>query len=194
MARWRYGDGTDNAFIGTEFLLPSERAAFDRDGAAALPPTPGKCLVCSRYFQTYVYRQARANPEFCPSEDVPLQAYGNSLGFASGRNLPGHASLACGADGYRPDAMLFVDEAWADTKAGRGEMCTFLWRPCVKFLSSHYRYVKDPSTNAPRLLQCGVGSDTGPVQHFRQPAPVRLSAPGLARVTTERTSPERPAR
>ena len=40
MARWRYGDDTDMAFIGTEFLLPSERAAFDRDGAKALPATP----------------------------------------------------------------------------------------------------------------------------------------------------------
>ena len=49
MARWRYGDDTDLAFVGTEFLLPSQRAAFERDGARALPPTPGKCLVCSRY-------------------------------------------------------------------------------------------------------------------------------------------------
>jgi hypothetical protein len=196
MARWRYGDNTDLAFIGTEFLLPSERAAFDKDGATALPATPGKCLVCSRYFQTYVYRQARANPEFCPSEDVPLQAYGNPLGFANGCNLPGHTSLASGADGYRPDALLFVDEAWADTKAGRSDMCTFLWRPCVKFLASHYHYVRDPSTNAPRLLQRGVGSDadTDPMPHFRLPAPVPPSAPGLARVTTERTVPGRPER
>ena len=49
MARWRYGDDTDLAFVGTEFLLPSQRAAFERDGASALPPTPGKCLVFSRY-------------------------------------------------------------------------------------------------------------------------------------------------
>ena len=49
MARWRYGDDTDLAFVGTEFLLPSQRAAFEAEGASALPPTPGKCLVCSRY-------------------------------------------------------------------------------------------------------------------------------------------------
>lgn len=195
MARWRYGDDTDLAFIGTEFLLPSERAAFDKDGVAALPPTPGKCLVCSRYFQTYVYRQARADPEFCPSDVLPLQAYGNALGFADGRTLPGHASAACGADGYRPDAMLFVDEAWADTKAGRGEMSAFLWRPCVKFLASHYHYVKDPSTHAPRLLQRGVGSDDAESSrpHFRQPAPVASSAPGLASDATGRTSTHRPS-
>lgn len=49
MARWRYGDHTDLAFVGTEFLLPSQRAAFEVEGVRALPPTPGKCLVCSRY-------------------------------------------------------------------------------------------------------------------------------------------------
>ena len=58
MARWRYGDDTDLAFVGTEFLLPSQRAAFERDGASALPPTPGKCLVCSRYM--HVRRRLRA--------------------------------------------------------------------------------------------------------------------------------------
>ena len=49
MARWRYGEETDLAFIGTEFLLPSQHKAFLSDGA--LPLSPGKCLVCVRYFQ-----------------------------------------------------------------------------------------------------------------------------------------------
>ena len=57
MARWRYGDDTDLAFVGTEFLLPSQRAAFEAEGASALPPTPGKCLVCSRYM--HVRRRPR---------------------------------------------------------------------------------------------------------------------------------------
>lgn len=180
MARWRYGDDTDMAFIGTEFLLPSERAAFDRDGASALPATPGKCLVCSRYLHTYVYRQARSNPAFCPSASLPLQAYGNPLGVAKGEALPTHSSSACGADGYRPEALLFVDEAWADTAAARGSMSSFLWRPCVKFLPTHYQYVKDPTTGLPRLLQRGVGSDVDSVAHFRQPVPERPAALGLA--------------
>ena len=184
MARWRYGDDTDMAFIGTEFLLPSERAAFDRDGASALPATPGKCLVCSRYVHTYVYRQARSDPTFCPSASLPLQAYGNPLGVAKGEALPTHTSAVCGADGYRKEALLFVDEAWADTAAARGEMSSFLWRPCVKFLPTHYKYVKDSTTGLPRLLQRGVGSDPESVAHFRPPVPERPAAPGLAITTT----------
>ena len=184
MARWRYGDDTDMAFIGTEFLLPSERAAFDRDGASALPTTPGKCLVCSRYLHTYVYRQARSDPAFCPSASLPLQAYGNPLGVAKGEALPTHTSAVCGADGYRKEALLFVDEAWADTAAARGEMSSFLWRPCVKFLPTHYKYVKDSTTGLPRLLQRGVGSDPESVAHFRPPVPERPAAPGLAITTT----------
>ena len=184
MARWRYGDDTDLAFIGTEFLLPSERAAFDCDGASALPATPGKCLVCSRYLHTYVYRQARSDPAFCPSSSLPLQAYGNPLGVAKGEALPTHTSVVCGADGYRKEALLFVDEAWADTTAARGAMSGFMWRPCVKFLSTHYKYVKDPTTGLPRLLQRSVGSDPESVAHFRPPVPERPAAPGLAITTT----------
>ena len=184
MARWRYGDDTDMAFIGTEFLLPSERAAFDRDGASALPTTPGKCLVCSRYLHTYVYRQARSDPTFCPSASLPLQAYGNPLGVAKGEALPTHTSAVCGADGYRKEALLFVDEAWADTAAARGEMSGYLWRPCVKFFAPHYKYVKDPTTGLPRLLQRGVGSDPESVAHFRPPVPERPAAPELATTMT----------
>jgi len=183
MARWRYGDDTDMAFIGTEFLTPSERAAFDRDGASALPATPGKCLVCSRYVHTYVYRQARSNPTFCPSASLPLQAYGNPLGVAKGDALPTHTSTACGADGYRKEALLFVDEAWADTAAARGAMSSLLWRPCVKFLSTHYKYVKDPTSDLPRLLQRGVGSDPESVAHFRRPVSNRPVS-GLAFTST----------
>ena len=179
MARWRYGDETDMAFIGTEFLLPSERAAFDRNGPSALPATPGKCLVCSRYLHTYIYRQARSNPSFRPSASLPLQAYGNPLGVVKGAGMPTHTSSICGADGYRQDAMLFVDEAWADTAAARGEMSTFLWRPCVKFLATHYKYAKDPM-GLPRLLQRGVGSDPESVAHFRQPVSAQPAAPRLA--------------
>ena len=60
MARWRYGDHTDLAFVGTEFLLPSQRAAFEAEGVRALPPTPGKCLVCSRYMHVRRRPCARA--------------------------------------------------------------------------------------------------------------------------------------
>ena len=168
LARWRYGDDTDMAFIGTEFLLPSERATFHKSGT--LPATNGKCLVCSRYVHTYIYRCARADPTFQPSAKIPLQAFGNALGMACGDDVPTHSSVANDSDGYRSEALLFVDETWADTAAARGDMATLLWRPVVRFESTHYAYVRDPS-GKPRLVQRNVGAsrDTSEA-HFCQPA------------------------
>ena len=192
LARWRYGDDTDYAFIGTEFLLPSEKRAFEADGT--LPTMPGKCLVCSRYFHTYVYRAARSDPTFKPSANIPLQAYGNQLGFATGASMPTHANVVSDADGYRQEAMLFVDEEWAETAAARGSMSTFLWRPVVKFCATNYKYVRDPS-GVPRMIQVGVGvrddTDAGRASlsrlHFREPAPPS-AATELASATARKTS------
>jgi|SaaInlV_125m_DNA_1040241.scaffolds.fasta_scaffold02537_7 hypothetical protein len=168
MARWRYGEATDKAFIGTEFLLPSQAAEFKRSGK--LPHTPGKCLVCNRYVTTYIYRCARADPTFKPDACIPLQAFGNALGVASGAEVPTHASVANDSDGYRTEALLFVDEQWADTAAARGAMSSLLWRPCVKFDTQHYVYVKDHS-GLPRLLQRNVGAaEESSASHFCQPA------------------------
>lgn len=123
---------------------------------------------------------ARSDPTFKPSASIPLQAYGNPMGAVRGETLPTHASVACDADGYRQEALLFVDEAWADTAAARGGMGTFLWRPCVKFQSTHYKYVRDPGTNLPRLVQRDVGADSERPQDFGQPAPSAATAAGLA--------------
>jgi len=187
MARWRYGDDTDMAFVGTEFLLPSQAAEFKRSGK--LPHTPGKCLVCSRYVHTYIYRCARADPTFKPSASIPLQAYGNALGVEAGENVPTHASVANDSDGYRQEALLFVDEQWADTAAARGAMASLLWRPCVKFDTAHYTYVKDPS-GLPRLLQRDVGAeDESPSSHFCQPAGAAQRPPLPANTPTPPPNP-----
>lgn len=168
LARWRYGNETDYAFVGTEFLTPLQAAEFKRSGK--LPHTKGKCLVCSRYVTTYIYRCARADPTFKPDARIPLQAFGNALGFACGNEVPTHASVANDSDGYCQEAMLFVDEQWADTSAARGGMASLMWRPCVKFDSQHYEYTKD-AKGMPRLLQRNVGAeDDAPSSHFCQPA------------------------
>ena len=49
MAKWRHGPESTLGFVGTEFLLPTEREAFL--GGQGLPPRRKKCLVCTRYFQ-----------------------------------------------------------------------------------------------------------------------------------------------
>jgi hypothetical protein len=187
MARWRYGDDTDMAFIGTEFLLPSQSAEFKKSGK--LPHTNGKCLVCSRYVTTYIYRCARADPTFKPSASIPLQAYGNSLGVEAGENVPTHSSVAIDSDGYRQEALLFVDEQWADTAAARGGMASLLWRPCVKFDTSHYTYVRDPN-GLPRLLQRNVGAeDESSASHFCQPAGTAQRPPLPASTPTPPPNP-----
>ncbi len=184
LARWRYGEATDLAFVGTEFLLPSEQATFKRTGE--LPPTNGKCLVCSRYVHTFVYRCARADPTFQPSTKIPLQAFGNSLGVACGNEVPTHSSVANDSDGYRPEAMLFVDEAWADTAVARGEMATLLWRPVVRFDSTHYEYVKDPG-GKPRMMQRNVGAAQDSSEaHFCQPTTGPARRPLPANLPTRR--------
>ena len=170
LARWRYGEDTEYAFIGKEFLLPSQRTAFETNGA--LPPTHGKCLLCTRYHHTFLYRLARSDPTFKPSESIPLQAFGNSLGLVKGESVPSHSSVVGDVDGYKQEALLFVDEAWSETHAARGSMGTLLWRPCVKFCSSDYKYCKDPSTGTPRMIQVEMGvvpDNEAGATHFRQP-------------------------
>lgn len=158
MAKWRFGEDTDMAFVGTEFLLPSQKEDFLRCGK--LPSPPGKCLVCSRYFHTYVYKLARTDPTFRANTSVPLQAYGNVLGTEKGESLPSHSSVILGPDGYSREAMLFVDESWAETSAARGPMGTMLWRPVVGFSARHYKYVRDEMCGGqPRLLQVGISSN-----------------------------------
>ena len=49
-------------------------------------------------------------------------------------------------------------------------MASLMWRPCVKFDTTHYVYVKD-ANGLPRLLQRNVGAaDETPSSHFCQPA------------------------
>jgi len=165
LGRWRHGEESSLPFVCTEFLLPSVRKKFEKEGPPALPKTPGKCLVCTRYFQTYIYRLARSDPSFDPSSSVALQHYQNPLGTATGESVPSHVSVANDTDGYRPEALLFVDERFADTSAGRTSMGTLLWRPCVRFASNHYEFVAGPDGQS-QIIQVNVGSDP----NFRQPA------------------------
>jgi len=166
LARWRYGADSDLAFVCREFLTPAQQAGFERN--SKLPSNCGKCLVCTRYAQTYVYRVARADPTFVPSAKIPLQAFGNLLGVERGDNAPHAASVALDADGYRQSALLYVDEEWADSAASRSAMSGFLWKPVVKFSSTHYVYVRDGPDGTPRIVQVGVGTEDEGTQHANE--------------------------
>ena len=178
LAIWRYGHGAPEVFTCKEFLLPTQYNDFMKEGK--LPEKPGKCLLCSRYFTTYVYRLARLDPQFKPSQAIALQAYGNVVCEGVGTDAVTSSSEVGTKDGYLPSAMLFVDEQWADTCAARGEMGSLLFRPVVKFSASHYKYVVEGGR--PRILQVGVAADEPHAQDFRQPAArgtdTRSASPG----------------
>ena len=173
MAKVRHGADTDLAFVGTEFLLPAERERFL--GGGALPNQRKKCLVCCRYYQHYIYILARTDPNFDLTDmQVAPQAFCNAPRDAAAAmaaraardaELPRSASPVLSTDGYAPEAMLFVDEGFADTRAARGDRIgALLWKPVVRFCSRHYRYRRD--ADGPRLVQVGVGANE---QDFGQP-------------------------
>ncbi len=191
MARVRHGPESDLAFIGTEFLLPTERAAFL--AGRGLPPRRKKCLVCTRFLMTHLYVQARVDPNFkVSSAPIGIQTFGNATlpSDASGTDgdpwsgqamadLPHSVSRVLSEDGYRADAMLFVDEEFASARRAsrEGQMATLVWKPVVKFKSRHYRYIR--SAKGPRLVQVGVGTDdpTGAGQGFQAPAAAEAAPP-----------------
>ena len=103
-----------------------------------------------------------------------MQVFGNVVGTPGGNEndppdltelgrsmaeIPMSASSGHARDGYKPEAMLFVDEEFATTSraAREGASSTLMWKPVVRFCSSHYRYVMGPE--GPHMVQVGIGAD-----------------------------------
>lgn len=154
--------------------------------------------------QNYVYLVARTDPSF-KIEDTPLgvQIFCNacveppapahpSVQPSKGaiaeadqlreaqKELPTHASSIGCKDGYRSEAMLFVDEDWMNMRSAReGKLGALMWHPVVRFCSTDYVY-EFRDKEGPRILQVGVGIDdhTDGLGHFAQPSapPVGASA------------------
>jgi len=163
---FRHGENARQAFTCREFLLPSQHAAFLETGK--LPKIQGKCLVCCRYFTHYVYNMARNSATFNPSSAVHLQAFGSKIGVPVGCTT----FTACETgtdDGYLPSAMLFIDEAWADSQSSRSEIGSLLWRPTVRFCSRDYQFVLDQATKQYVIIQVGIGMKEGEDQLFVRP-------------------------
>lgn len=65
-------------FCCREFLLPEDEETWLQGGG--LPATHGKCLVCCRYWTTFVYLVARSDPDFHQSlRRMQAQRHANSL-------------------------------------------------------------------------------------------------------------------
>lgn len=76
IAAHRHGKENDVGFVGTEFLLPTEREDFL--AGRGLPKNRKKCLVCTRYFQNYLYWKVRvcnSNPS-CSHQFLPVACAG----------------------------------------------------------------------------------------------------------------------
>ena len=198
MATFRHGADSKFGFICTEFLLPTERATFLE--GKGLPSRRKKCLVCTRYFQNYVYIQARTDVNFkLSTAPISMQCFGNVCVPSSGdelgsvqleeigrsmSELPLNASPVHTRDGYRPEAMLFVDENFVACRSGReGPLATLVWKPVVRFSSSHYRYEMD-ANGSPYIMQVGIGADdptgTGIGYQNFVPPPSPAAAPAEA--------------
>jgi hypothetical protein len=157
LAAMRFGQHCEQEFVMREFLLPSQERAFRDSGT--LPATHGKCLLCCRYFTSYVYTLARNDPSFCPSSCVSLQAFGNVIDTPDIESEAlSHSNEVETENGYKLDVMLFSDEKWADTETARGAVGALAWRPVVRFRSSDYKFVQDPSTSEWSILQIGMSA------------------------------------
>ena len=139
LAIFRYGEDTDMAFVGREYMLPSQLQEWRSKGKH--PDVHQKCLLCTRYFTNYVYTLARTSTSFDPKSCVEVQAFGNAIGVqSSAEDALTHASQQGAAGGYSDRVMLHVDEKFAETAAARSSLGTMLWRPVVRFCSSDYVY------------------------------------------------------
>ena len=112
--------------------------------------------------------QARTDANLKLTPKLTMQTFTNpvNIGVAdhdeimrSAEFLPSHCSTVSCTDGYKPSAMLFVDEHFSQHRLQREtNMVALSFKPVVRFCSSHYKYIKDPSgTN--RILQVGIGND-----------------------------------
>jgi len=174
VARMRYGSDNDKGFVCKEFLLPDQYRSF-LEGKGC-PPQRQKCLLCIRYFLNYTYIIARANADnhaATPSKTsissiVAMQTFTNVVTpgmdshksiMAGASDLPLNVSPVRCTDGYKPHAMLFVDEEFAQNRIQReSRMCALSFKPVVRFCSTHYHYVPD-ADGGYRIVQVGIGHD-----------------------------------
>lgn len=175
LARMRYGPSTDRSFVCREYLLPAEAIKFE--SGRGLPSTRKKCLICHRYYISYLYTVMRTDPSFrteaglctLPRQDgecserlrSPITSVAETAHVASEVNCPG---------GYNSSALIGYDEDLAKCNAVHSSpLSAILLRPTVRFVSSHYSYQKNLSTGQWEIIQVGVDCNTQNRHPFQQP-------------------------
>ena len=161
-----------------EYMLPSQQHEFKTTGKYS--KTHGKCLLCTRYFTSYIYVLARNSPTFSPTSPIHLQAFANKIYCESPQEEAlSHTNEVGTAEGYRQSVMLFVDERWSSMRSARSELGTLIWKPIVRFNSRDYVFKVDDSTSKPYLLQVNMGKPPeGP--DFVQPSSSPVERMGAA--------------
>lgn len=173
LAKLRYGPDTDLAFTCVEYLLPREQEAFK--SGKPLPTRRKKCLLCTRYFVTFLYYKTRMNPTFAlsnvPATVTPFVNYVTPGGEAAEADtnetdstesdttqealekmqrethLCSHASLVGVQDGYHPKCLLFTDEQsfYQNQNSRDTALSPLIFQPVVRFDSSHYEFDTMPA-------------------------------------------------
>jgi hypothetical protein len=202
IARVRYGADTDKGFVCKEFLTPEEHQRFLAGGG--LPDQRRKCVVCFRYYTTYIYQLARSdagllksgyavhvsghsnlfNPDLPPHEDV-MRAL---------NEIPRLSSPVSVAEGYAQHACLFVDGEFANRRTQREHRVgSLLFRPTVRFSSKHYRYGRlDDGRRC--VVQVGIAANESCADPlFRQPPPPTLPGGEAARRPRSESGPSESA-
>lgn len=114
------------------------------------------------------------------AQNFDLQLFENCVALPAGgsrsdleaelRQQPHAASVVDSKHGYRKSVLLFCDERFVNTCAGRGTAAALAWRPVVRFKSTDYRYELDHD-GTPRVVQVGMGVDhveeTRGISNFR---------------------------
>ena len=181
IAKIRYGSSNNKGFVCKEFLLPSQHKDFL--AGKGLPPVQQKCLICNRYWMNYIYLLARSDSTFRVPLSTRPQLFCNVVAdtvehseiVTTASDMPTHSSKVMCKDGYRHDAMLFVDENFSHTISQRESSLSALsFKPVVRFSASHYRYVLNSEGNK-SIVQVGVGVDEQlDGLSFRQPPSVMV--------------------
>ena len=167
LGKKRFPESDPRIFVCVEFLRPSQQQAWIQTGK--LPEHNDKCLLCIRYWTSYMYHMMRGDPSFRVNVEAETELMHHTnqveganeeeirllkaIGF---RALPTHVNTTDVRDGYGREALLYVDEEAANmAEIRKGKTSALVWRPFVRFDASHYSF--ELVNGSPRVVQVNVG-------------------------------------